>query len=157
MGPVLVIAGAVLTVLLFVIFGYVNWVLAVAGSLWVIALGLAAKFGHRSFGTRANTDLTIVMVGFAITAAVAMPKFSEHQPCNRTVRTAMQIGSAQRDWKKTHPGYATQLSDLQLKLDKTVTVKLELTDTGYVATATHPECVDESGAVIPSQATSDWD
>lgn len=152
MGPILVIAGAILTTVLFVIFGYANWVLGVIGSIWIIAISFAAKFGHRAFGTRANTDLTIVVAGFAITAAIAMPKYSEHQPCARAQKVATQVASAQREWKKTHPAYANELSELQLKLDPSVTVSLQTDETGFVATATHPACVDERGALLPARA-----
>lgn len=79
MGPTLVIGCAVLSAVLFLAFGYAPWVLVVAGVPWAVAIGVAARWGHRSFGTRANTDLTIVFMGLAITAAVVVPKYAEQR------------------------------------------------------------------------------
>ena len=142
MGPTMVLVNAVLTAVLLAISGYAPWALGVAGVLWAAAIGVAAKYGHRNFGTGANSDLFIVVTGLGITAAIAVPKYAEHQPCERASRVAWKIAAAQGEWKKTHPAYATELSELGLKLDPSVTVNLAAEENDFVVTATHPGCAD---------------
>ena len=72
MGAVIV-CGAI-TALLCFFFGFVPWVAAVALVPWLLG-GVFVHFtGHRAFKTRANTDLTLFVAGFAIAAAVVVPK-----------------------------------------------------------------------------------
>ncbi|MBL8915234.1 MAG: hypothetical protein JNM17_31310 [Archangium sp.] len=73
MGAVIV-CGAI-TALLCFFFGFAPWVAAVAAVPWILG-GVFVHFtGHRAFNTRANTDLTIFVAGFAVTLAITVPKF----------------------------------------------------------------------------------
>lgn len=154
MGPTFALACAIFTAVLCAIFGYAPWVMIVAGVPWLIALGFTGKYGHRSFGTQANTDVTIVLVGLTITAAVVVPRFAEAQPCARARKAVTQIEDAQREWRSAHPGFATELSALSLTLDPSVSATLQTDEKGFVVSATHPGCVDETGALVPALGNS---
>lgn len=146
-GPLIAIVGIALSLGLTKLVGYAPWLLVLLGVLWLAALTFVWFFGHRSFGTRANTDFTIAFAGLAVTLAVMVPKYVESQPCGQARLMLTRAAKAEEKWRDAHGLFTSEVSALEL--DSFPDVKLSVTTDGgvYEVVATHPACVGEDGGV----------
>lgn len=146
-GPLIAIVGAALSLGLTKLLGYPLWLLIPLGLLWVAALTFVGLFGHRSFGTRANTDFMIAFTGLAISLAIMIPKYLEHQPCGQTRLVVSRVVKAEERWHDRHGRYIDDVQALELESFPEVKVVITTDGGAWDLAVTHLACVLPDGGV----------
>ncbi len=147
-GPVLAIVGVVLSVGLTRLLGFSAWVVGGLGVAWVAALVFTGLFGHRTFNTRANSDLMMVMVGLAVALAIGIPSYVRSNVCGQAKLVAREVGEAQAKWHEGHGTFATAIEQLELRNEfPEVLVDLSSDGGSWAVTVSHPRCVWDDGGV----------
>lgn len=146
-GPLIAVVGSALSLGLTKVFGYPLWLLIPLGVGWVAALVFVWLTGHRAFGTRANTDFNIAFVGLAVTLAIAIPKYVEHQPCGQTGLVVSRVVKAEERWHDTHGRYIDDVQALEIESFPEVKVAITTDGGAWELAVTHPACVLSDGGV----------
>lgn len=145
MGLVVGVVGAVVSLALAVLTTFALWPLVGMGVAWLVALGFIFIHGHRAFGTGANTDFMLAFAGFAIAAAVVVPKALEARPCGQVRKSFDAIVAAQEGWRRDHGSYVGDLDGLGVKRSNEVQVDLTTDGGAYRVSVTHPACLGDDG------------
>jgi hypothetical protein len=147
MGCLIVVVMGAVTAAMVYFFGYAEWVLIALGVLWLASIGYSAFAGHWGFGGGGNTDLQIVIAGLGIAAAILIPNYTAGNPCNQAQTALNKLADAEAAYFEAHKSYTADLSLLQLTPASGVQVRIDRADEHmYAASASHPQCLDESGA-----------
>jgi Tfp pilus assembly protein PilE len=85
--------------------GYPPPLLVALGLLWLAGLVLTYFNGHHGFGNRGNTDLMIVIAGFAIALMIAVPDMAARQPRHKVRAALEKVAKAERDYFERHRSY----------------------------------------------------
>lgn len=136
---VLVLAGVSAAMISF--FGYPLWVMVVLGSLWLAAVVVSAISGHHGFGGHGNTDLTIVIAGLVIAAAIIIPQQKAHEPCNQARIALTKLADAENEYFSRHKTFTAEITRLNLKQNPEVYIMiLRRDEQSFIAAATHVSC-----------------
>ncbi|MBL8924235.1 MAG: hypothetical protein JNJ54_35630 [Myxococcaceae bacterium] len=146
-GPLIALGGGLLSALAFSVFGYPLWLFAVLGALWLPPLVYVGIFGHRNFGTRANSDLMIAVTGLAITLAIAIPKAVQSQPCGQTRLVADRVVKAEERWRDANGRYVDDVKALEIESFPEVKIAITTDGGAWELAVTHPACLLQDGGV----------
>ncbi len=141
MGCLLVLVLGGVSAAMISFFGYPLWVMVVLGSLWLAAVVVSAISGHHGFGGQGNTDLTIVIAGLAITAAIIIPQREAQKPCSQARRAVTKLADAENEYFSRHKTFTTDLARLNLKQNPEIHMMiLRADEQSFIAAATHASC-----------------
>ena len=76
MGLIVGIVVAALTFTCVKFLGVTAVALSICGVAVAIGLGIVWKYGHRGFGGRGNTDLTLYLAVVGVALAIGLPQFT---------------------------------------------------------------------------------
>jgi hypothetical protein len=140
------VLGGVSAAMIF-IFGYHFWVMVVLGVLWLAALLYSALFGHRGFGGGGNTDLTIMLAGVFLAAAMIIPHYNDQKPCNQPKIALKKLADAEYHYFSEHKAFTPELSLLDLPSNPDISIRMIKGDKqSFIAAASHRLCdKDKSG------------
>lgn len=141
MGCLFVLVLAGVSTAMISIFRYSLLVMAVLGSLWLAALVYSAIFGHRGFGGGGNTDLSIMIAGMFITAAIIIPRYEAQKPCNQARRALTELANAENEYFSAHKAFTAELNLLNLTQKPEVYILiLKADEKSFSAAASHYLC-----------------
>jgi len=141
MGCLLVLVLAGLSAGMVALFGYAPWVMVALALLWVAAVVFCAVAGHHGFGGGGNTDLQFILAGAFLAAALLIPNFAAHRPCNQARAALRQVADAEARYFAEHRSFTAELPLLKLKPDPALQIAVVKVDEhSFVATASHRLC-----------------
>jgi hypothetical protein len=141
MGCLFVIVLGVLSAVLLYFYGYADWLIISLCLLWLASLVVSLLRGHVGFGGHGNTDVQIVIAGFGIAVALALPGYTEQRGCDQAKGALAELAQAEGRYFAAHERYSADIAALGLTAGPGVALAVERADDkAFAATASHHAC-----------------